>query len=75
MATGFKVAEGKLMTQFYDFKSCSSELTNGVVKKAKKRKKQGGHSLETLAKLRRSSELLAQVTSLPKLKTFEACCL
>ncbi|CAB1325915.1 unnamed protein product [Coregonus sp. 'balchen'] len=38
----------------------TSELTNGVVKKAKKRKKQGGHSLETLAKLRRSSELLAQ---------------
>uniref|UniRef100_A0A8C8GRI4 PHD-type domain-containing protein n=2 Tax=Oncorhynchus tshawytscha TaxID=74940 RepID=A0A8C8GRI4_ONCTS len=45
----------------------SSELTNGVVKKAKKRKKQGGHSLETLAKLRRSSELLAQDVTPPQL--------
>ncbi|XP_014045428.2 metal-response element-binding transcription factor 2 isoform X5 [Salmo salar] len=38
----------------------TSEVTNGVVKKAKKMKKQGGHSLATLAKLSRSSELLAQ---------------
>ncbi|XP_021468584.1 metal-response element-binding transcription factor 2 isoform X1 [Oncorhynchus mykiss] len=45
----------------------TSELTNGVVKKAKKRKKQGGHSLETLAKLRRSSELLAQDVTPPQL--------
>ncbi|KAK6302433.1 hypothetical protein J4Q44_G00267880 [Coregonus suidteri] len=40
--------------------SNTSELTSGMVKKAKKRKKQGGNSLETLAKLSRSSELLAQ---------------
>uniref|UniRef100_A0A4W5RE23 Metal response element binding transcription factor 2 n=1 Tax=Hucho hucho TaxID=62062 RepID=A0A4W5RE23_9TELE len=40
-------------------KAIQPELTNGVVKKAKKRRKQGGDSLETLAKLRRSSELLA----------------
>ncbi|XP_013995371.1 metal-response element-binding transcription factor 2 isoform X2 [Salmo salar] len=45
----------------------TSELTNGVVKKAKKSKKQGGHSLETLAKLRRSSELLAQDVTPPQL--------
>ncbi|KAL0966689.1 hypothetical protein UPYG_G00298470 [Umbra pygmaea] len=38
----------------------SSELTNGTIKKAKKRKLHGVHSLETLAKLRRPSELLAQ---------------
>ncbi|KAJ8406322.1 hypothetical protein AAFF_G00305530 [Aldrovandia affinis] len=36
-----------------------SDLTNGVVKKGK-RKHIGGHSFETLAKLRRSSELLTQ---------------
>ncbi|XP_048844743.1 metal-response element-binding transcription factor 2 isoform X2 [Brienomyrus brachyistius] len=35
-----------------------SEMTNGVAKKGKR--KRPGHSLETLAKLRRSSELLAQ---------------
>ncbi|XP_024247700.2 LOW QUALITY PROTEIN: metal-response element-binding transcription factor 2 [Oncorhynchus tshawytscha] len=38
----------------------TSEVTNGVVKKAKKMKKQGGHSLATLAKRSCSSELLAQ---------------
>ncbi|XP_070973977.1 metal-response element-binding transcription factor 2-like isoform X3 [Oncorhynchus clarkii lewisi] len=38
----------------------TSEVTNGVVKKAKKMKKQGGHSLATLAKRSHSSELLAQ---------------
>ncbi|XP_064848405.1 metal-response element-binding transcription factor 2-like isoform X4 [Oncorhynchus masou masou] len=38
----------------------TSEVTNGVVKKAKKMKKQGGHSLATLDKQSRASELLAQ---------------
>uniref|UniRef100_A0A674CYQ7 Metal response element binding transcription factor 2 n=1 Tax=Salmo trutta TaxID=8032 RepID=A0A674CYQ7_SALTR len=43
----------------------TSELTNGVVKKAKKSKKQGGHSLETLAKLRRSRCDATTIVSYP----------
>uniref|UniRef100_A0A3P9AET4 PHD-type domain-containing protein n=1 Tax=Esox lucius TaxID=8010 RepID=A0A3P9AET4_ESOLU len=38
----------------------SSKVTNGNMKTAKSRKQHRGHSLETLAKLRRPSELLAQ---------------
>ncbi|XP_071756085.2 metal-response element-binding transcription factor 2 isoform X2 [Centroberyx gerrardi] len=43
--------------------SSTSPLTNGTVKTRKR--KQGTHSLETLAKLRRSSELLSQEVRKP----------